>query len=152
MKKDFAVAVKAIIIKENKALVLSRSKKEMENSFMNSHQKWDLPGGGVHFYEKSEEGLLREIMEETALTVQVGVPLSLFDAIKQHIHLCIFTYLCRWEAGDVILSEEHDDFLWLTEKEVAESDLPHWIKRDVQAAFRMLALEAKGNQTAEVQQ
>ena len=60
MKRDFAVAVKAVIIKENKALVLCRSKHEMECSYMNSHQKWDLPGGGLHFFEKAEEGLRRE--------------------------------------------------------------------------------------------
>ena len=65
MKRDFAVAVKAVIIKENKALVLCRSKHEMECSYMNSHQKWDLPGGGLHFFEKAEEGLRREIREET---------------------------------------------------------------------------------------
>ena len=64
MKRDFAVAVKAVIIKENKALVLCRSKDEMEGSFMNSYQKWDLPGGGLHFFEKAEEGLVREITEE----------------------------------------------------------------------------------------
>ena len=52
MKRDFAVAVKAVIIKENRALVLCRSKDEMEGSYMNSHQKWDLPGGGLHFFEK----------------------------------------------------------------------------------------------------
>ena len=50
MKRDFAVAVKAVIIKENRALVLCRSKHEMEGSYMNSHQKWDLPGGGVNFF------------------------------------------------------------------------------------------------------
>ena len=85
MKRDFAVAVKAVIIKENKALVLCRSKHEMECSYMNSHQKWDLPGGGLHFFEKAEEGLRREIREETDLHVSIGPPLSLFDAIKHHI-------------------------------------------------------------------
>lgn len=34
MKRDFAVAVKAVIIKENKALVLCRSKHEMECSYI----------------------------------------------------------------------------------------------------------------------
>ena len=138
MKRDFAVAVKAIIIKENRALVLCRSRQEMEGSFMNNYQKWDLPGGGVHFYEKSEEGLLREIMEETALTVKLGPPLSLFDAIKHHVHLSIITYLCRWESGEVIISEEHEGYLWLTEAEMEESELPSWMKRDIRAAFRAL--------------
>ncbi len=53
MKRDFAVAVKAVIIKEDKALVLCRSKVEMQSSYMNSRQKWDLPGGGLHFYERA---------------------------------------------------------------------------------------------------
>jgi 8-oxo-dGTP diphosphatase len=113
----------------------------MEGSYMNSHQKWDLPGGGLHFFEKSEEGLIREIMEETQLTVEIGPPLSLFDAIKHHIHLCIFTYACRWTEGEVFLSPEHESYMWLTEKEMEESELPHWMKRDIRAAFKVLENE-----------
>lgn len=135
MKRDFAVAVKAVIIKENQALVLCRSKDEMEGSFMNRHQKWDLPGGGLHFFEKAEEGLLREIHEETALSVRIGQPLSLFDAIKQHIHLCIFTYVCYWQQGEITLSREHESYLWLTEEEMEASELPHWMKRDIRDGF-----------------
>lgn len=138
MKRDFAVAVKAVILKENKALVLCRSKNEMEGSYMNSHQKWDLPGGGLHFFEKAEEGLLREIAEETALAVEIGPPLSLFDVIKHHIHLCIFTYACRWKGGEVSLSDEHESYFWLTEGEMEESELPHWMKRDISRAFRAM--------------
>lgn len=143
MKRDFAVAVKAVIIKENKALVLCRSKHEMEASFMNSHQKWDLPGGGLHFFEKAEEGLRREIREETDLDVFIGPPLSLFDAIKHHIHLCIFTYACRWKGGEVSLSAEHEAYFWVTEEELEASELPHWMKRDIRTAFAVLKEEEK---------
>ncbi len=135
MKRDFAVAVKAVIIKENKALVLCRSKGEMEGSFMNSYQKWDLPGGGLHFFEKAEEGLHREIKEETNLLVSVGQPLSLFDVIKHHIHLCIFTYVCYWKQGEIKLSHEHESYLWMTEEEMEKSELPRWMKRDIRDAF-----------------
>ena len=96
MKRDFAVAVKAVIIKENKALVLCRSKHEMECSYMNSHQKWDLPGGGLHFFEKAEEGLRREIREETDLHVSIGPPLSL-----------------QWELGES-LGELHGTFQFIS--------------------------------------
>ncbi len=135
MKRDFAVAVKAVIIKEDKALVLCRSKVEMQSSYMNSRQKWDLPGGGLHFYERAEDGLHREIREETGLEAAIGPPVSLFDVIKYHIHLCIFTYACRWLEGEVRLSGEHEAFYWLTEDEAEESDLPSWLKRDIQRAF-----------------
>jgi 8-oxo-dGTP diphosphatase len=135
MKRDFAVAVKAVIVKDEKVLVLQRSRGEMECSYMNNHQKWDLPGGGLHFYERSQDGLQREIKEETNLDVFVGEPVSLFDVIKNHIHLCIFTYACRWKAGDVILSNEHEAYFWMTEEEVCHSELPSWMKRDFLRAF-----------------
>lgn len=135
MKRDFAVAVKAVIIKEDKALVLCRSRVEMQSSYMNSRQKWDLPGGGLHFYERAEDGLHREIREETGLEAAIGLPVSLFDVIKYHIHLCIFTYACRWLAGEVRLSGEHEAFYWLTEDEAENSDLPSWLKRDIHRAF-----------------
>ena len=71
MHRDFAVAVKAVIVRGDEVLVLRRSKGEMAGSYMNKYQKWDLPGGGLHFYEKAEDGLLREIREETSLSVEI---------------------------------------------------------------------------------
>ncbi|KAF5071770.1 NUDIX domain protein [anaerobic digester metagenome] len=135
MKRDFAIAVKAVIVKDEKVLVLSRSQNEMNGSYMNNQQKWDLPGGGLHFYEHAQDGLRREIKEETNLEVFVGEPVSLFDVIKNHIHLCIFTYTCRWKSGSVVLSEEHDAFVWMTRDEVALSTLPNWMKRDLVRAL-----------------
>lgn len=135
MKRDFAIAVKAVIVKDEKVLVLSRSQNEMNGSYMNNQQKWDLPGGGLHFYEHAQDGLRREIKEETNLEVFVGEPVSLFDVIKNHIHLCIFTYTCRWKSGSVALSEEHDAFVWMTREEVALSTLPNWMKRDLVRAL-----------------
>lgn len=139
MKRDFAVAVKAVIIKEDRALVLCRSKTEMAASYMNSFQRWDLPGGGLHFFERAEDGLLREIREETGLEAEVGLPVSLFDVIKNHIHLCIFTYACRWREGEVRLSGEHEDYYWLTLEEAEQGGLPSWMKRDIRRAFAAAA-------------
>lgn len=140
MHRDFAVAVKAVIVRGDEVLVLHRSKGEMAGSYMNKYQKWDLPGGGLHFYEKAEDGLLREIREETSLSVEIGRPVSMFDIIRHQIHLCIFTYAAVWTGGEVQLSKEHDGFLWLHKDEIEESELPHWMKRDI---FR--ALEAVEN-------
>ena len=146
MKRDFAVAVKAVIVKEGKVLVLSRSQDEMDGSYMNSHQKWDLPGGGLHFYEHAQDGLRREIKEETNLEVFVGEPISLFDVIKNHIHLCIFTYVCSWKEGSVVLSKEHEAFVWMTKEEVSSSALPNWMKRDLLRALdREKNIQIEGN-------
>lgn len=130
MKRDFAVAVKAIIVRENKVLLLRRSVEEIEHSYMNRRERWDLPGGGVHYFERSEEGLLREIKEETDLIVDIKTPFSLYDIIKPHIHLCIFTYVCVYQSGEVVLSAEHDAYYWLTLEELNQYDIPKWLRRD----------------------
>ena len=145
------MAVKAVIIKEDKVLILRRSKTEMEGSYMNSHQKWDLPGGGLHFFERGDEGLEREIMEETGLVTDIGLPVSMFDVVKHHIHLCIFTYACVWRGGTVRLSEEHEAFFWMTEHEAEESELPRWMKRDIHRGFH-LAEEKKREEKAKKRQ
>lgn len=145
MKRDFAVAVKAIIIWEEKTLLLHRSPQEMESSYMNKKEKWDLPGGGIHYFEHSSEGLLREIKEETNLTVKIIKPLRLFDVIKPHIHLCIFTYICLYEKGDVKLSPEHDGYYWLTLEQMEGYDIPSWMKRDFKQAFLEMEWEKQKN-------
>lgn len=130
MKRDFAVAVKAIIVKGDKVLLLHRSAEEAEHSYMNRKEKWDLPGGGIHYFERSEDGLLREIKEETNLTVKIEKAFSLYDIIKPHIHLCIFTYVCVYQSGEVVLSTEHDAYYWLTLEQLEQYDIPKWLRRD----------------------
>ncbi len=136
MKRSFALAVKAVILKEDSFLVLKRSRQEIEGSYMNQKEAWDLPGGGVRFFESSPRGLLREISEETGLTVEIIKPLSIFDAIKSRLHLTIITYLCLYRHGDVMLSQEHDAFYWMTYAEGREKNIPSWMLRDFEEAQR----------------
>lgn len=54
-------AVRAIIIEDNKLLLMHRNKEGSEY--------WTLVGGGVNEGETNEEALVREVMEETGLKV-----------------------------------------------------------------------------------
>jgi len=38
-------------------------------SWLRSGRRWNLPGGGLHNHEKPAEGLIREVMEETGITL-----------------------------------------------------------------------------------
>lgn len=135
MKHDFVIVMKAVIVKDDCVLVLRRSAKERAGSSVDHHEKWDLPGGSLHFFEKMETGLRREIKEETNLKVVVGTPISNFDVIRKHIHLCIITCACKWAENEVCLSDEHEAFFWLTQEEVQASELPTWMKRDIKDGF-----------------
>ena len=55
----FPISIKAIIIDDNKVLCLK-----------NERNEWDLPGGKIEFNEDIENCLIREIKEETNLSVE----------------------------------------------------------------------------------
>ena len=135
MKCGFALAAKAVIVNDDRILILKRSEKEMKGSYLNKNEQWDLPGGSVHFHENSLEGLLREISEETSVNVRILKPIRVFDVIKNQVHMTIITYVCQYRGGDVILSEEHDEYYWLTVKEAEEMQLPKWMIKDMKMAL-----------------
>lgn len=138
MRSGFALAAKAVIVNGDKILLLRRSRKEMEKSFLNKYEVWDLPGGSVRFCEKCTEGLLREISEETAVKVKIIKPLRIFDVIREQVHMTLCTYLCVYKGGKVILSEEHDSYHWLTVKEAEEMKVPNWMIKDMKRALQEL--------------
>lgn len=127
--------MKAIIIKDEKILVLYRSKKEMAKSMVNKKEVCDLPGGGVRFYETSMDGLNREVYEETRLKVNVLELFSFYDVLRPALHLSLVTYLCEYESGDISLSWEHDRHEWIGAEDISSSRLPEWMKRDFKKAF-----------------
>ena len=138
MRHDFVIAMKAVIIRDEHVLVLRRSAKEIASSRMGHREPWDFPGGSIHFSESTMTGLQREIREETGLQVSMGEPISVFDVIKNQIHLCIITCSCQWMGQEVQLSEEHEDFFWVTKNEIENMDLPRWMKRDIFRGFNMV--------------
>ena len=143
MRGGFALAAKAVIIRDDKALILRRSEKEIKSSYINKNEPWDLPGGSVRYSENSIEGLLREIKEETSLKVRIVKPMRVFDAIKPKVHMTIVTYLCEYRSGEVVLSDEHESFYWLTSKEAENMKLPSWMLKDINLAFAELELRKK---------
>ena len=135
MRGEFAFAVKAVIIKDDKFLVLKRSKSEMDSSYINKHQCWDLPGGSVKYCETAIHALLREIEEETGLNISVGIILSVYDAIRTNVHLVIITYICTYLSGNVRLSNEHEAFYWLKIEDMQRKKLPDWMINNFKKAF-----------------
>lgn len=61
------LAVRAIILHENRLLLVNAWPGQQSDL-------WCAPGGGVHAGESLPENLIRELREETGLTVSVGGP------------------------------------------------------------------------------
>lgn len=82
----------AIIIRENKILMIHRKKRGFEF--------WIVIGGGVEDTETLEEALIREVKEETSCEViQYEKRYSFKEAKKQH-----YFYTCTLKQTDVTLA------------------------------------------------
>jgi 8-oxo-dGTP diphosphatase len=104
------------IVQDNGQILLCRLSPEVV-----SHQgMWTLPGGGLEFGEHPEEGMVREIMEETGFEVQAADLLGInsitrddakeaFQSIQIIYHAQITGGTLRFEEqGTTDMCEWHD--------------------------------------------
>ena len=120
MNKDrFGIATKGFIFKEGKILTIYKTEKEASKDPDPSLRK-DQPGGRVEFGENPNTALLREISEESGLSVEVIEPLNVWHYVKDDFELVGINFLCIWKEGEVVLSSEHESFEWLSLEEIKE--------------------------------
>ena len=79
---------------------------------------WEPPGGVLELGETIEEGLVREIREETGLTVEPGRLTGVYKNMNRGIVALVFR--CRLVGGDARGTAEARELAWLTSGEVAE--------------------------------
>ncbi|MBU4381347.1 NUDIX domain-containing protein [Candidatus Parcubacteria bacterium] len=116
-RKEFGVAVKALIKRNDKFLILHKSSEEDINP-----NSYDIPGGRISFGETLKEALEREILEETGLDVTVGRILEAWTFTKNNsFQLTGINYLCSYSSGKVRLSAEHDSYKWVCVKDILTS-------------------------------
>ena len=118
-EKKFGVATKGLIIKNDKILTIYKTAKEASND-PDPNLRKDQPGGRTEFGEDPNVALEREIWEESGLVVNVITPLNVWYYVKEDFQLVGIDYLCEWVSGDVVLSEEHEAYEWLTLDEIIE--------------------------------
>jgi len=124
--KEMYVALKALIVKNGKILIIKRSSKE--DVFAN---EWDLPGGKLKFGENPVNGLKREVFEETGLKIKIVKPISVWTFFKNSgkTQVIGITFLARVISGKIRLGKEHTDFKWILPKEIDKYKIHEEIKK-----------------------
>ncbi|MFH1565403.1 MAG: NUDIX domain-containing protein [bacterium] len=88
-----------------------------------SNKKIWFPGGGIEIGERMEQGLLREIKEETGLKVKIKKLIFskenffYYQPLDEAYHAFLFFYLCEPIKTRMISDEEVQDY---------ESEKPRW--------------------------
>ncbi|MDE0449048.1 MAG: NUDIX domain-containing protein [Spirochaetaceae bacterium] len=129
----FGVAVKAAIVRGPRLLVLYKTPDEARSG-PDPDVRLDLPGGRIEFGESPAAALRREVAEETWLRIEPVGPLHVWHYVKERFQLVGIDYLCEYRSGEVMLSDEHVGFRWLTEEELRR--LHPEERRQFAAAFR----------------
>ena len=127
----------AAIARDGKVLLVRRARPPANGLY-------SLPGGLVEIGETLHEALVREIREETRLTIE---PLGLAGFRETIIrdpdnrierHFVILPFAARWIAGEAHLNEELSEARWVEPAAVAGLPTTPGLAAIVTAAFEQL--------------
>ncbi|WP_179853098.1 NUDIX hydrolase [Streptomyces sp. 1331.2] len=104
-----SVSVAGVVVREDgRVLVIRRA----------DNGAWEPPGGVLELAESVEDGVRREVYEETGVKVGVERLTGVYKNMSRGIVALVFR--CRPESEAMRLSEESVEVGWLTPAEVSE--------------------------------
>jgi 8-oxo-dGTP diphosphatase len=135
------LAVSAAIIRDGHVLIVRRARPPADGLFT-------LPGGVVEAGETLAEALIREVREETAISIE-PVALAGFREVvtrdaqeRVERHFVILCFAARWLAGEPVLNEELAEAHWLRPAALQGLKTTDGLAEIVAAAFERM--EAAG--------
>ena len=107
--------VAAVIKKENFYLIAQRNR--------NKHLglQWEFPGGKVENNESFQDALMREILEELNITIEVKKKIAKKLYKDEKINISLHYYICHIQNGNIRLNE-HENSKWLTKENLNKYD------------------------------
>jgi len=87
--------------------------------------KWICPGGELELGETIEEGIRREVREETQLEIELVTPLPPFDRIVRSnneitLHVIYIDYLARVTGGKLKVGSDAGEALWVDKERIPQ--------------------------------
>jgi ADP-ribose pyrophosphatase YjhB (NUDIX family) len=138
------VGIGGVIIDEQGRVLLIRRGSEP----LRGH--WSIPGGTLEIGESLQQGVARELLEETGLEVRVLDVIEVFDRIfpsepvaqgdparGPKFHYVIVDYLCERISGEAQAGSDVTDVAFATEEELEKFHLTETATRVLRKAFVM---------------
>jgi 8-oxo-dGTP diphosphatase len=128
------VGVGGVVIRDGRALLIKRGSAPLKD-------QWSIPGGTLELGESIQEGVRRELLEETGIEVRVGELIEVFDRIfrdadgKIQYHFVIVDYLCEAISGEARAASDVTDVAWVNEADLWNYKLTEAATRVIRKAF-----------------
>lgn len=125
LEKPYVISVYALLRNEKGEFLLLR---RSENSRTNPG-KWDLPGGKMNPDEPLKEGVVREVWEETGISIVPGGIAGEVNFELPEKKVIAIVFNGGYIIADVKLSDEHIEYSWVPfEKIIGMAELPDYFK------------------------
>ena len=139
------VGVGGVVIDNGRALLIRRASEPLRG-------EWSIPGGMLELGETLEQGVARELLEETGLQVRVLELIEVFERIvyapngksaggdgpdRPRFHYVIADYLCERISGEQAAASDVTDVVFAREEELDRFSLTETALRILHKAFAM---------------
>jgi 8-oxo-dGTP diphosphatase len=137
------VGVGGILIENGRTLLIKRGSEPLLG-------QWSIPGGTLELGESLQDGVAREMREETGLEVRVQEMIEVFDRIflepeakvvdgktRPKYHYVIVDYICERLSGTPQAGSDVTDIAFATEDELVNFHLTPTAMRVLHRAFAM---------------
>ena len=130
-------------MRDGEFLAVRRARAPMQGLFT-------LPGGGVEAGESLTEALVREVREETGLSIEPVALAGTREVIRRddaglvERHFVILAFAARWIAGEPRLNEELAEARWIRPAGLRELSTTEGLAEIVAAAFDRLETASEG--------
>jgi ADP-ribose pyrophosphatase YjhB (NUDIX family) len=107
------VGVGAVVIDSTKVLLVRRGQEPLKGD-------WSLPGGALELGETLQQGVVREVLEETGLIVVPGGIIEILDRItpdetagRVRYHYVLIDFVCHVTGGDLGCASDAEEVRWV---------------------------------------
>ena len=117
---EIMVAVGAVIEDGEDRVLLVRHVPEREGYWKG---KWICPGGRLELGESIRDGIEREVMEETNLSIELTTPLVPFERIvtsdgETTLHVIYIDFLAKLVGGELRPEADVGEAMWVRREDI----------------------------------
>jgi mutator protein MutT len=136
------LGVGALIFDGDKILLVERGKEPLKGY-------WSLPGGVLETGETLEQGIVREVREETGLEVKPIEVIEIFERIVRdaqgatEYHFVLIDYICRVTGGSLCAADDASQVAWVGRDELPGYRITTGTLPVIEKGFRAIRAKLK---------